>query len=295
MASRPKLENLNFVYPIIIILIIVFATSAFVIVDSGHVGVIRTLGAVQPEALPEGFHLKKPFMDKIEQIDIRLTKAISKSVAASKDLQTVETQVTVQYSITGAVAPRTYQRIGTREVVASTVIGPAIQESVKAVTAQFTAEQLVTRRAEVKQQIQAAIESFIIVTLEDKQVPTALTIANVAITDFEFSVEFNKAIELKVKAEQEALQAINEKTRRVTQAEAGYQERKLAADGEAYEIEASSKAKADAIAREAKALKNNPELIQLRLAEKWDGTLPRFTGGGGVPLLNIDTVMQDKK
>jgi prohibitin 2 len=294
MASRPKLENLNFLYPIIIILIIVFATSAFVIVDSGHVGVIRTLGAVQPEALPEGFHLKKPFMDKIEQVDIRLTKAKSKSVAASKDLQTVETQVTVQYSISGPVAPRTYQRIGTREVVAATVIEPAIQESVKAVTAQFTAEQLVTRRAEVKQQIQTAIESFIRVTLEDKQVSTALQIANVAITDFEFSEEFNKAIELKVKAEQEALQALNEKTRRVTQAEAGYQERKLSADGEAYEIEASSKAKADAIAREAKALKNNPELIQLRLAEKWDGTLPRFTGGETIPLINIDSVTKGK-
>ncbi len=294
MASRPKLENLNFLYPIIIILVIVLATSAFVIVDSGHVGVIRTLGAVQPEPLAEGFHLKKPFMDKIEQTDIRLTKAKSKSVAASKDLQTVETQVTVQYSISGPVAPLTYQRIGTREVVAATVIEPAIQESVKAITAQYTAEQLVTKRAEVKQQIQKAIESFIRVTLEDKQVPTALQIANVAITDFEFSEEFNKAIELKVRAEQEALQALNEKTRRVTQAEAGYQERKLAADGEAYEIEASSKAKADAIAREAKALKNNPELIQLRLAEKWDGTLPKFTGGETIPLINIDSVTKGK-
>ena len=294
MASIPKLENINFLYPVIIILVIVLATSAFVIVESGHVGVVVTLGAVQPVPLSEGFHLKKPFMDTIVQTDVRLTKAVSKSVAASKDLQTVQTQVSVQYSLTGAVAPRTYQRIGTRDVVAATVIEPAIQESVKAVTAQFTAEQLITRRAEVKQQIQAAIESFIRVTLEDKDVPTALTIANVAITDFEFSDEFNKAIELKVRAEQEALQAINEKTRRVTQAEADYQERKLAADGEAYEIEAASKAKADAIAREAKALKNNPQLIQLRLAEKWDGTLPRFTGGESIPLINIDSVMKGK-
>ncbi len=294
MSRRPKLENLNFLYPVIIILVIVLATSAFVIVDSGHVGVVRTLGAVQPDPLPEGFHFKKPFMDKIEQVDIRLTKAKSKSAAASKDLQTVETQVTVQYSLSGPIAPQTYQRIGKREVVAATVIEPAIQESVKAVTAQYTAEQLVTKRAEVKQQIQKAIDNFINVTLQDKQVPTALKIANVAITDFEFSEEFNKAIELKVKAEQEALQALNEKTRRVTQAEAGYAERKLAADGQAYEIEAASKAKADAIAREAKALKDNPQLIQLRLAEKWDGTLPKFTGGEGVPLINIDTVMKGK-
>lgn len=294
MSRRPKLENLNFLYPIIIILVIVLATSAFVIVDSGHVGVVRTLGAVQPEPLPEGFHFKKPFMDKVEQVDIRLTKAREKSTAASKDLQTVETQVTVQYSLMGPVAPQTYQRIGQRDVVASTVIEPAIQESVKAVTAQYTAEQLVTKRAEVKQQIQKAIENFIDVTLQEKQVPSALKIANVAITDFEFSAEFNKAIELKVKAEQEALQALNEKTRRVTQAEAGYQERKLAADGQAYEIEAASKAKADAIAREAKALKDNPQLIQLRLAEKWDGTLPKFTGGESVPLINVDSVIKEK-
>jgi regulator of protease activity HflC (stomatin/prohibitin superfamily) len=293
MAKKPNLENLNFLYPIIIIVVIILATSAFVIVDSGHVGVIRTLGAVQPDALPEGFHLKKPFMDKIEQIDIRLTKAKSKSQAASKDLQTVETQVTVQYSLSGVIAPLTYQRIGKREVVAATVIEPAIQESVKAVTAQYTAEQLVTKRAEVKLQIQKAIENFIHVTLNDKDVPTALKIANVAITDFEFSAEFNKAIELKVRAEQEALQAINEKTRRVTQAEAGYQERKLSADGEAYEIEAASKAKADAIDREAKALKGNPQLIQLRLAEKWDGTLPRFTGGETIPIINLDSITKD--
>ena len=294
MAKKTNLENLNFLYPIIIIVVIILATSAFVIVDSGHVGVVRTLGAVQPEPLPEGFHLKKPFLDKVEQIDIRLTKAKEKSQAASKDLQTVATQVTVQYSITGPIAPLTFQRIGKRDVVAATVIQPAIQESVKAVTAQYTAEQLVTKRAEVKQQIQKAIENFIDVTLKDKNVPTALKIANVAITDFEFSAEFNKAIELKVRAEQEALQALNEKTRRVTQAEAGYQERKLAADGEAYEIEAASKAKADAIAREAKALKDNPQLIQLRLAEKWDGTLPRFTGSEAIPLINVESLKTDK-
>jgi regulator of protease activity HflC (stomatin/prohibitin superfamily) len=294
-SVKPKLENLNFLYPIIIIVVIVLATSAFVIVDSGHVGVVRTLGAVQPVPLPEGFHLKKPFLDNVEQIDIRLTKAQSKSAAASKDLQTVQTQVTVQYSITGPTAPKTFQKIGTREIVAATIVEPAIQESVKAVTAKYTAEQLVTKRAEVKPQIQEAIEKFINVTLLDKEVPTALQIANVAITDFEFSDEFNKAIELKVRAEQEALQALNEKTKRVTQAEASYQEQKLAADAAAYDIEVRSKSKADAIEREARALKSNPELIQLRLSEKWDGTLPKFTGGGAIPFINIDSAINENQ
>ena len=295
MSVRPGLQNINFLYPILIIVLIILATSSFVIVESGHVGVVRTLGAVQPTPLSEGFHFKKPFIDKIEQIDVRLTKAQSKSAAASKDLQTVETQVTVQYSLTGPAAPETFQKIGNRDVVAATVIEPAIQESVKSVTAQYTAEQLVTKRAEVKLQIQQAIDNFIDVTLKDKDVPNALKISNVAITDFEFSDEFNRAIELKVKAEQEALQARNEKVKRVTQAEAAYQEQKLAADAAAYDIEARSKAKADAIAREAKALKDNPELIQLRLSEKWDGTLPKFTGGEAIPFIDINSVINDKQ
>lgn len=275
----------------IIIVLFFMISSAFVIVESGHVGVIRTLGAVQLEPLPEGFHFRKPFIDKVEQIDVRLTKANAKARAASKDLQTVSTQVTVQYSLVGEIAPLTFQKIGTRDIVSATLIEPAIQESVKAITAQYTAEQLVTKRAEVKLQIQEAINNFINITLEEKGVTNSLRIANVAITDFDFSDEFNKAIELKVRAEQEALQAKNEKTRRVTQAEAGAAERKLAADAEAYEIEVGSKARADAISREAKALKNNPELIQLRIAEKWDGVLPRFSGAEGVPLINLDTVL----
>ena len=119
------LSGFSFKYPLIIVIVIFLVTSAFVIVESGHVGVVRTLGAVQPKPLAEGFHIKKPFLDKIEQIDIRLTKANAKSQAASKDLQTVSTQVTVQYSLVGEVAPLTYQRIGDRDVVSATLIEPA--------------------------------------------------------------------------------------------------------------------------------------------------------------------------
>lgn len=283
-----KVPKFNILYPLVIVGVVLLLTSSFVTVQSGHVGVVRTLGAVQPNALSEGFHLKKPYLDKVEQMDIRLTKAVVKSEAASKDLQTVKTQVTVQYSLVGAVAPKTYQKIGVRSVVAVTLIEPAIQESVKSVTAQFTAEQLVTKRAEVKLLIQEAINNFINITLREKGVVNSLRIANVAITDFEFSSEFNKAIELKVRAEQEALQAENEKVRRVTQAEAAAAEIKLAAEAEAFQIEAASTARAAAIAREAKALRGNPDLIQLRIAEKWNGVLPKFTGSDAIPLLNID-------
>lgn len=272
---------------IVLLVVIAAATGAFVIVESGHVGVVRTLGAVQPDSLPEGFHLKKPFLDDVVQVDIRLTRAQAQAASASKDLQTVQTQVTLQFSLNGQLAPRTFQRLGNREAVAATVIGPAIQESVKAITAKFTAEQLVTQRAEVKLKIQEAIEKFVDDTLKQKELTGALNIANVAITDFDFSPEFNRAIELKVKAEQEALQAKNEKMRRVTQAEAAAAEKKLAAEAEAFQIEVASKARADAIQREAAALRGNPDLIQLRIAEKWNGKLPYLNGGGALPLLNL--------
>jgi regulator of protease activity HflC (stomatin/prohibitin superfamily) len=282
------MNSRNIMRGMVIAIALFFVLSCFVVVDSGHVGVVRMLGAVNMTPLEEGFHFKKPIVDRVEEIDIRLRKAENQATAASRDLQVVSTKVAVQYSLTGPVVPLTYQKIGRRQIVESTLIDPAIMESVKAVTAQYTAEQLITKRAEVKVRIQQAIEDFINTTLVQKEVVGALSLANVAITDFEFSSEFNRAIEEKVSAEQEALKAKNEKLRRVTQAEAAAAERTLAADAEAYQIEVASKARAEAIRREAEALKGNPALIQLRLAEQWDGKLPQVSGGGAIPLLNID-------
>jgi len=272
----------------VVLIFLYLAASSFVVVDAGYVGVVKRLGAVQPEFLPEGFHFKAPFVDVVQKFDVRLSKAESDAGASSKDLQVVRTKIAVQYSMNAALMPITLQRIGTRLVVEKTLIDPAIMESVKAITALYTAEQLITKRDEVKDRIQAQIDSFLNETLREKELIGSLTIANIAITDFDFSAEFNRAIEEKVRAEQEALKAKNEKLKRVTQAEAAAAEKTLAADAMAYEIEVQSKARADAIEREAKALKDNPQLIQLRIAEKWNGVLPRFTGSEAIPLLSIE-------
>ena len=278
--------------PVLILLVGAFAilSAMSVVVESGNVGVVTTLGAVQPNALPEGFHLKKPFLDQVHQIDIRLTASNAQATAASKDLQSVRTQVTMQYSLNGSLAPLIFQRIGTLKKVSASLVEPAIQECVKGVTAKFTAEELVTKRELVKQQIQYALGSFFNATLREKGLDNAIVIANLAITDFDFSPEFNRAIEAKVKAEQMALQAKNEKIMRVTQAEASAEERKLSAGAEAFSTEIQSKARADAITREALALKQSPEIIQLRSIEKWDGVLPRISGGGVVPFLNVGEI-----
>ena len=282
-----------------LILALITAMGCYMIVPPGHVGVVYRLGAVQMNPRGEGFHLKAPYVDSVEEIDIRLRAADKEASASSKDLQTVSTRVTAQYSLLEPMVPLMYQKVGNRGVVEHTIIDPAIQESVKAVTAQYTAEQLITQRGKVAAQIHETIDTFISDTLAEKGVVGVLSIANVAITDFDFSVEFNRSIEEKVKAEQDALRAENEKQRQVTQAEAANEQRKLEAEAkafaiqaeaeaEAFRVEAESIARAEAIRREAEALRNNPQLIELRKAERWDGKLPQvMTGDGLLPLINV--------
>lgn len=285
---------------IVILVIVIFAVSSvsncFVTVQAGHVGVVRRFGAVQEKSLREGLHFKLPFIEEVEMVDTRLAAASLSCNAASRDLQTVNTQVTVQFSLDGPSAPQVIQRVGNLEKISLSLIEPAIQESVKAVTAKFTAEELVTKREAVKVDIQNTLSNFLKISLGGKDLPEVIRISNVAITEFRFSPEFERAIELKVKAEQEALQARNEKLRRVTQAEAAAAEQEIQARAQAFKIEAESVARAEAIRREADALRGNPELIQLRAIERWDGTLPRMTGAGGVvPFLNLGGMEEPRR
>ena len=175
--------------------------SGWVVVNPGHVGVVKRLGAVEPVPLPEGFHLKIPFLDIVEEIDIRLQPARVPGSAASNDLQQVDTTIVLQYSLNPSLVPKTYQQVGNREIISSAILLPAIAESVKAITAQFTAEELVKRRAEVTISMQTQIESFLTETLTEKDLNGALAIANLAIEEFNFSADFNRSIEEKVRAE----------------------------------------------------------------------------------------------
>ncbi len=295
-TSRPTVNVPTGVPPIfklipifvIILILIGIGRNAFVIVKPGHAGAKATLGKVNPKSLPEGLHICIPGIDKVTQIDIRQRKESDETTAASRDLQTVSTQIDVQYSLVGAMVPKIYQKIGTREVFAVTIIDPAIQECLKAVTAGFTAEELVTQRSRVKDEVEEKLVEFIKKSLAQKELGDCIDIHNIAITDFRFSAEFNQAIEAKVTAEQEALRAKQEKEKLIIQAEAQKEKAKLEAEARALTIQEESVARAEAIKREAEALRNNPELIQLRTIEQWDGVLPKFSSGGAVPFLNID-------
>lgn len=293
IPNNPAIFKIIPIVVILFILVIIFK-NAFVIVTPGHAGAKATLGKVNENVLPEGFHFCIPGIDKVTQIDIRQQKAAAEATAASRDLQTVSSKIDVQYSLRGEMVPQVYQKIGTREVFAFTIIDPAIQECLKAVTAGFTAEELVTQRSRVKDEVEKKLKEFIDKSLAQKELESCIEIHNIAITDFKFSREFDAAIEAKVTAEQQALQAKQEKEKIIIQAEAQKERARLEAEAKAVSIREESVARAEAIEREAKALRNNPELIQLRSIERWDGVLPKFSGGGAVPFLNIDMKDLDK-
>ena len=245
------------------------------IVPVGHLGVVKHWGKVKHSAvLSEGLHFITPVRTTVEYISVKLLKFNQKASASSKDLQIVTTVVSIQFSLNGV--SDLYQKIGTEGLVTHILLKPAVEESVKAVTAQYTAEELIKKRPEVKLQIGKTIGEFLRKTLQGKGLDeNSLQVANVAITQFDFSDEFNKSIEMKVRAEQQALQAKNEKIKKITDAEAT-----------AEKIRIESEAKARAIRREARALTENPLLIEYKRMEKWDGKLPEVTGGA-IPMFDI--------
>src|SRR5690606_14819196 len=234
-------------------------------ISAGHVGVVTRFGAVQPYTLKEGINFKRPFgFESVYEMNTKTQPGEAEAGASSKDLQAVRTKITIQYSVHGPSAPRVFQRFGLSEDLSRTVLSPAVQESVKAVTSRYTAEELITKRGEVKTFIEQELFAFVNKTLSQRELKGAIEIANVAITDFDFSNEFNASIEAKVKAEQDALKALNEKKKKITQAEADAAEKKLAADALAYKTKVESEARADAIRIEAEALRSQPQLIELR-------------------------------
>ena len=212
------------------------------------------------------------------------------SQASSKDLQSVVTEIKVLYSLQKSLIPEGMDGIGDRDSIATTIIDPAIQECFKSVTAKYTAEELITKRDQVSIDINEALETFITRSLGELN---GLVITdNVSVTNFQFSREFDASIEAKVKAEQDALRAENEKRSVVTKAEAEKEKAILEAEAKAALIEKESIARAEAITREGQALRDNPDVIELRKIETWDGKLPYYNGGGVVPFINVGPTKQ---
>jgi regulator of protease activity HflC (stomatin/prohibitin superfamily) len=221
----------------------------------------------------EGLHFRMPFVTSGVLVDVKTRRYESNSSAASRDLQIVTTQVVLNYHPDPATVGALVRDIGID--YEAKVIDPAIQESVKAATAQFTAEELITQRPLVSESIRDVLGA--------RLTPRGIIVEDLSITEFNFSAEFSKAIEAKQVAEQDALRA--ERELRRVQIEAQQQVAQANAQAEARLKIAQAEAEALRLQREV----ISPALLQLRFIEKWDGVLPRFNAGeaGMLPLINI--------
>lgn len=260
---------------IILIIIGVVATASVKIVDAGHRGVLLHWDAVDltNPPLEEGLHFVVPFQDDVVNIEVRTLKYASEARSASKDLQTVETTVTVNYHPDKEGVHRLYKNLGLD--YENRVIQPAIEETVKQVTANYNAEELITKRPLVKADIEFSIRE----RLNQFDVVTEV----ISITDFEFSALFASAIESKVEAEQKALKAENDLRRIEVEA----RQREANAVGVANANIAEAKGEAEAIAIINQALAENPNYLEWLKTQAWDGQLPLVVGEGGTPFISI--------
>ena len=251
------------------LLLFLYWLAPFSIVGPGTRGVLTTFGKVSDEVYGEGIHFVIPAIQHMHMMDVRLQKGEGEGDAASRDLQSVHTKIAINYHLDPKQVVNVFRNIGpSADIAADRIIIPAAQEAVKAVTARFTAEELVSRRTEVRDAIGAL--------LREKMQRHGLILDEFAIVNFAFSRSFAEAIENKVKAEQEKLKAERDLQR---------------IEVEAKQKVASAKAEADALALQRQQITS--DLLQLRKIEnereairKWDGKLPQVTGGN-VPFIQL--------
>ncbi|MBW1833012.1 MAG: prohibitin family protein [Deltaproteobacteria bacterium] len=192
------------------------------------------------------------------------------ATASSKDLQVVSTRIVLNYRLDPAQLVEVFRDIGTRLAVEHTIIDPALQESLKQATAQYTAEELITKREQVK----GTLTDSIRVTLAKSNV----LVTELSITDFQFDAQYQQAVESKQVAEQRALTARNDLARIKVEAEQA--EAKALGEAKAMLARAEAEAKAQELLRKT----ISAEIVYLRAVEKWDGKQPTIVGEGGAIL-----------
>ena len=255
-----------------VILFILIFFRPWMQVGPGQRGIVLNFGAVQKQVLEEGLHLRIPVMQEIVLMDVKVQKAETDAAAASADLQDVSSRVALNYHIVPDKANIVYQRIGVE--FKDRIIDPAILEVVKAVTAKYTAEELITKRPAVSEAMRLA--------LMDRLIVNNIAVDAFSIVIFSFSKVFTEAIEAKQTAEQLALKAKRDLDRIRIEAE-----QKITA------------ARAEAESLRLQRANISPDLIELRkieanmkAIEKWNGILPQVTGGGAIPLIGLGNTVK---
>ena len=242
--------------------------GVFGTVGAGERGVLLHFGAVTETIYEEGLYYKIPFVQEVVLMSTQIQKYTAPATSSSKDLQVVATEVTLNFQLASAQVGEIYRTM--RRDYQSRVIQPFIQEAVKSTAANYDAEQLITQRPRVKDELQLA--------MTERLLPLGINVVELSITDFQFSPAFQDSIEAKVRAVQAALEAENALERVKFEAQ--------------QEI---TRATAEARSLELQKDQVTDQLIELRrievqqtAMEKWNGVMPSVVSSGGpVPMLDV--------
>lgn len=254
---------------------IILCASSFTVIPAGHTGVVMTLGKVSETSFQEGFHLKIPFIQSVEVMSNKIQVYETPASAVSKDMQTVSSTIAVNYRISSDSSDDIYKNVGID--YKTVLITPIVQECMKSVTAKYTAEELITERAAVGEEVKTALDA--------KLNSYGIYIEKFNIVNFDFSEEFNNAIEAKQVAEQNLIKTKTEQEQAIVVAEAEAEKKIIAADAEAQAILAEAQAQADANKLLQESLSN--EVIMYEQITKWNGVLPKVTGSDGGLMINV--------
>lgn len=261
------MQNYRKVIIAAVAILLLIALAPFATVPAGNRGVMTTFGKPSEEVYTEGIHFRWPLAQSLHLVPVSIQKGEGDGEAASKDLQTVHTKIAINYHVRPEAVVSVYRDLGNEP--GERIIVPSVQEAVKAVTAKFTAEELISRRSQVRDEI--------ILALRERMARHGLVVDEFSIVNFNFSRTFNEAIEAKTTADQLKMKAERDLQR---------------IEVEAKQKVSRAKAEADALALQRQQV--TPELLHLRevenqarAIEKWDGHLPTNTGGA-IPFLNIN-------
>lgn len=277
--ANPAPKGVGKMIAIIVVCVLLgfLLVSSFTIVPAGNTGVILTLGKVSNTSFGEGFHLKVPFIQNVENMSNKIQVYETPASAVSKDLQTISSNIAVNYRLVSDKAADMYQNVGTD--YQTVLIAPVVQECMKSATAKYTAEQLITERQAVGDEVKSALDT--------KLNSYGIYIEKFNIVNFDFSAEFNNAIEAKQVAEQNLLKTETEQKQAITIAEAEAKKKVIAAEANANAILAEAEAQAEANRLLEASLSD--KVIAYEQIDKWDGVMPKVVSGdSNGMLININ-------
>jgi len=260
------MENSNkIIVPAIVISLLVVLIAFFnplAIVGVGERGVKVTLGKVSPTSYTEGIHFITPFISHIKNMNVKTQKSYVETSVYTKDIQNAQITYVLNYNLQPENAHRMYREVGMNYL--ETVVTPVVEGTLKDVIGKWNAQDLVANREQATREV--------LVKLQQHLTPKYVNVTDFQMTAIAYSGVFEKAIENKVTAEQEALRAKN-KTVQIQE--------------EAKQKLISAEAEAKSMAIRAHALTQNKALVEYEAVQKWDGKLPEYLMGNSIPFINL--------